>query len=473
LDAKKLILLAFLSFAAGRAPVWAQGLVDLVGGGGSGTPKPTKGVQTSRSASDGRLDLDVSPNIQALLGDPASRAVNLGASARWNPVCGKFDLKADFKALLGKEAREEYLEGFISAGVSELLGSGMELFCQSMPTACSILQNNNIAANLKLIYSNDLCTSIEEAVMSGARRGRAEALHRCIQEKQAQGKTKDEAERACLGEASQVTGFDGRVVNELDLGSEIRRYVPFSSGGSQLLDLLAQKRKVVPSQVSEDVRPNATAERYETLRNDFADKWAKALAASKGAGAWAPSEDELAALVPLSAPPVTKLELELLAHRSDIEVQSLVASVSAASALLALTREMNEVERKLEALRASPALDSNPEHVGSLDSILARLRSERERLLRLYSDQERLAGVLAAGHAAGQAQIARARMDTLRRAALGEATTRIQKGTRPFGTPDAGVTTGAGVAPSLKASAGASAQDCATCGLEYSIGGRP
>jgi hypothetical protein len=149
----KTTILAVVFIAALWAQARAQGLVDLVGGSGSGSPKVSQTPAMRSSASAGRLDLEVSPNVQALLGDPAKRAIDLGASVRWNPVCGKFDLKADFKALLGREAREEYLQGFITAGVSELLGSGMELFCQSMPTACSILQNNNIAANLKLLYS--------------------------------------------------------------------------------------------------------------------------------------------------------------------------------------------------------------------------------------------------------------------------------------------------------------------------------
>jgi hypothetical protein len=177
--------------------------------------------------------------------------------------------------------------------------------------------------------------------------------------------------------------------------------------------------------------------------------------------------------VPVGAPPVTKLELELLARRSDLEVQTLIASVSAASALLSLTREMNEVERKLEALKASPALEQNSEHVGYLDSVLARLKSERERLLRLYSDQDRLAGVLAAGHAAGQAEIARARMDTMKRAVLGQAATQIQKGTRPFGTPDSAPGSQTPGQSRAKAAVGTGAQDCGTCGLEYSIGSRP
>jgi hypothetical protein len=454
---------------AGPAFAQAQGLVDLVGGQGSGAPKAPRQATLQRTAADGRLDLAVSPNVQALLGEPGTRSLDLGASARWNPVCGKFDLKADFHALLGREAREEYLQGFITAGASELLGSGMELFCQTMPTACSILQNNNIAANLKLLYSNDLCTSLENAVMTGARRGRAEAAHQCMQEKLAQGKTKDEAEKACLGEHPELRGFDGRVLAELDLGAEIRRYVDFSKGGSQLLDSLTQQRRMTAGAISEAAQPNATATRYEALRNDFASEWTKALAASRGSAGSAVSDEALQGLVPLGAPPVTRLELDLLSRRSDLEQSVLVGSVSAVAALLALTREMNEVERKLEALRASPALEANPEQVGYLDSLLGRLRAERERLLRLYSDQERLGSVIAAGHAAGQAEIARARMDTMSRAALGEASIRIQKGTRPFGTPDS-----APPAPAGGASRGSTVSSgCTSCGLEYSIGGGP
>jgi len=469
----KTILLACSLVAALWAPARAQGLVDLVGGSGSGSPKTSQTPTLRSSASGGRLDLEVSPNVQALLGDPAKRAIDLGASLRWNPVCGRFDLKADFHALLGKEAREEYLKEFISAGVSELLGSGMELFCQSMPTACSILQNNNIAANLKLLYSNDLCNSIENAVMNGAQRGRAEALQQCLQEKYAQGKTKEDAEKACLGEHPPVRGFDGRVVGELDLASEIRRYVDFSKGGSELLGNLTQNRVVTPDRISESVQANATVGRYETLRNVFADKWAKALTGAKAGPGSAPTDDALAALVPQGAPPVTTLELQLLARRSDLEIQTMIASVSAAAALLALTREMNEVERKIETLRASPALQANAEQVGYLGSLLERLKSERERLLRLYSDQERLASVLAAGHSVGQAEITRARMDTMKRAALGEAATTIQKGTRPFGTPDAAPGNTASGQSRAKASASSSTQDCGSCGLEYSIGGHP
>jgi hypothetical protein len=453
-------------------PALAQGLVDLVGKKDAGRPGSSGSPAVRVNAASGRLDLSISPDVRALFGEPGTHSINLGASAQWNPVCGKFDLKADFKALLGKEAREEYLEGFVTAGVSELLGSGMELLCQSMPTACSILQNNNIAANLKLLYSNDLCRSLEEAVMSGSRRGRAEAIHRCMERKLSQGKTKLEAEQACLRENPEITGFDGRVVGELDLNREIRKYVSFTDGGSKLLDDLTQERRLGAGAVTQGVRPNALAERYEKLREQYLKAWNDAVQRVKAGGTGGPTADELAALVPAGAPPVTGVELELLWRRGEVDVQTFVSSVSSAAALLALTREVNEVERKIEALKMSPALEGNEEHAPFLESLLGRLRAERERLLRLYADQERFAQVLATGHALGQAEVARSRMDSMKRALLRESSIEQRIGTRPFGTPDGALSPRTSrQAPTATRSVQGAA--CDNCGMEYSIGGRP
>ena len=468
---KCMLVMAVLS-AVQAGSAYAQGLVDLAARGDTQAAKPSKSGAVRNSMASGRLDLSLSPDVRALVGEPGARSINLGASAQWNPVCGKFDLKADFKALLGKEAREEYLEGFVTAGVSELLGSGMELLCQSMPTACSILQNNNIAANLKLLYSNDLCRSLEEAVMSGSRRGRAEAIHRCIERRQAEGKTKDEAARACMREHPEITGFDGRVVGELDLNHEIRKYVSFTEGGAGLLEELTQERRLGGGSVSQSVRPNAIPERYEKLREDYAKRWKEALEALKAGGAEVPSPEALLALVPAGAPPVGGLELQLLAKRGQGELDAFLASVSSAAALLSLTRELNEVERKIEAVRTSPALEENPEHAGYLESLLGRLRSERERLLRLYADQERFAQVLGAGHALGQAEVARTRVDAMKRALLRETSIEQRIGTRPFGTPDGlpGKSSGRSVSSARTAPKPVS---CESCDLESSFGGSP
>jgi hypothetical protein len=451
---------------------FAQGLVDLVGKKDQIQGGSSRGPTIRTSAGGGRFDLSVSPEVRALLGEPGMKSIDLGASAQWNPVCGKFDLKADFKALLGKEAREEYLEGFVTAGISELLGSGMELMCQSMPTACSILQNNNIAANLKLLYSNDLCRSLEEAVLSGSRRGRAEAIHRCMERKLSQGKTKLEAEQACLRENPEITGFDGRVVGELDLNREIRKYVTFTEGGSKLLDDLTQERRLGTGAVTQSVRPNALAERYDKLREQFQKAWSGLIQRTKAGGSAGPSADELASLIPAGAPPVSGVELELLARRGDEEVRAFIASVSSAAALLALTRELNEVERKIEALRMSPALEGNQEHAPYLEGLLGRLRAERERLVRLYADQERFTQVLSAGHSLGQAEIASSRLDSMKRALLREQSIEQRIGTRPFGTPDGPPLRGRpqNAPRSTQSPPGG---NCDGCGLDFSIGGRP
>lgn len=467
---KQLFIFAALLGAA--HPAAAQGLIDL---SSRKDPEPSgrsASPAVRMNTSGGRLDLSISPDVRALLGEPEMRSINLGASAQWNPVCGKFDLKADFRALLGKEAREEYLEGFVNAGVSELLGSGMELLCQSMPTACSILQNNNIAANLKLLYSNDLCRSLEEAVMSGSRRGRAEAIHRCMERKLSQGKTKIEAEQACLRENPETTGFDGRVVGELDLNREIRKYISFTDGGSQLLDELTQERLLGAGTVTQSVRPNALAERYDKLREQYEKAWRELIQQSKAGGGAGPTTDGLASLIPAGAPPISGVELELLARRGDEELRAFVASVSSAAALLSLTRELNEVERKIEALKMSPALEGNQEHAAYLEGILGRLRAERDRLVRLFTDQERFAQALSAGHAMGQAEVARSRVDSLKRALLREQSIEQRIGTRAFGTPDGVPASGrpGKAATSLRPSAGAT---CDGCDMDFSIGGRP
>jgi hypothetical protein len=456
----------------GAQSTFAQGLVDLAAKKDAGRTVSSVSPSVRANVASGRLDLSISPDVRALIAEPGMQAINLGASAQWNPVCGKFDLKADFKALLGKEAREEYLEGFVTAGVSELLGSGMELLCHSMPTACSILQNNNIAANLKLIYSNDLCRSLEEAVLSGSRRGRAEAIHRCMERKLSEGKTKLEAEQACLRENPEITGFDGRVVGELDLNREIRKFVSFTEGGSKLLDDLTQERRLGNGAVTQSIRPNAVAERYEKLREQYQKAWSEIIQRTKAGGGTGPTADDLSSLIPAGAPPVSGVELELLARRGDEEVRAFIASVSSAAALLALTRELNEVERKIEALKMSPALEGNQEHSAYLEGLLGRLRAERERLVRLYVDQERFTQVLSAGHSLGQAEIATGRLDSMKRALLREQSVEQRIGTRSFGTPDATPSRGRPQNPATSTRPSARGS-CDGCGMDFSIGGRP
>jgi hypothetical protein len=451
------------------ASTWAQGLVDLVGGRDSGQGGRGSAIETRKRLGNGRLDLEISPNVQALAGEPSQRTINLGASLKWNPVCGKFDLKADFAALYGKEAREEYLKAVLGAITGEILGSAMELLCQAQPTACSLALNDNLATNLKLLYHQDLCQTWEQAVYSGARRGRAEAVLRCIDEKQKQGKTKDEAEKACLSENPPVTGFDGRVVGELDLNKEIRRYLQFSDGGSELLSGMTQGRTVGRDSIKEEPRPNGIADRYEATRDDYLRRWTEALGSAKAGAGRGPGATDLATLVPPGAPPVTERELALIAKRPEGEVAAFLGSMTAAAALLKLTREMNEIERKLEALKDTPAIDDCQEHKAYLEALVQRIRSERERMLRLYADQERLERVLSAGHALGQAEVTRSRLDIMRRAAVAEATKTIRTGTRPFGTPESSLPQ-AGSSSGRTRNSAASSASCDTCGLEYSFG---
>jgi hypothetical protein len=166
------------------------------------------------------------------------------------------------------------------------------------------------------------------------------------------------------------------------------------------------------------------------------------------------------------------VELELLARRGDEEVRAFIATVSLAAALLALTRELNEVERKIEALKMSPALEGNYEHAAYLEGLLGLLRAARERLIRLFLDQERLSQVLSAGHALSQVEVARSRVDSLKRALLREYSVEQRIGTRPFGTPD-GISHSRSPQKATSTSRAHQSGACDGCGMDYSLGGRP
>ena len=72
----------------------------------------------------------------------------------------------------------------------------------------------------------------------------------------------------------------------------------------------------------------------------------------------------------------------------------------------------------MQAIASAPTVRENGENLQLLEGLLERLSGERQRLERLFADQERLNRVLAEGHALTLAEVARARLEALKEAAL-------------------------------------------------------
>src|SRR5688572_4571546 len=224
-----------LSLLALPLPAGAQGLQDLVGT--KPADKPTAGYEMQVRQGRNRVDLALTPAVR-IPQTGEQRSLGFSAQADLRMICGQYDLKATFQHLLGKEAREEFLEGLPEVLVQELVGSAMDLLCQAEPTLCNLIQNYSVSANLKVGYYKDLCQGIEQAITDAQRRNYASAVDACLKEKQAQGYPLDKAMEACQKGHGEVRGFRGEALAELDLGKSLRSLLQEANLSPGAQDLL-------------------------------------------------------------------------------------------------------------------------------------------------------------------------------------------------------------------------------------------
>ena len=393
-----------LAFAVAEGPMaFGQSLTDLVGRKKEdlrGAASYDVQVRSGRN----RVDLALSPNVRIPeAGD--RKALELGGRADLRMICGQYDLKATYQHLLGKEAREEFLDGLLNMLVGELIGSGMDLLCQAEPTLCNLLQNYSVSANLKVGYYNDLCQAIEQAVVDAQKKSYAGAVDACLKEKQAQGYSLDRALEACKKRGGQVTGFDGQLIAELDLGKALRQVLAgtkMSPAGEDLVDRLSESTVVGGGSMTSKPDPNAVATFFEEIREGFRNRLDRLF--QKGALREEILPEDLAKAAPRDAIVLTEDEVRTIGLLPVDERRDVTASLASAFALLELRRVIHEVERALEAVRSAPTVDEAKRNM--LEERLDRLRSERRRFEELYSDQTLVTEALVRAKALGAREYA-------------------------------------------------------------------
>jgi hypothetical protein len=410
------------------------------------------------------VDLQLSQNVIPSLTGRDRGYGEAGISARLDLdfICGQFDLKSTFKQLLGKEVREEFLRGVLGYLESELTGSAMELLCQAQPTLCTLLQNHNIAANLKLGYHYDRCQAIESAIDHSQKRVYASAVEQCLKDKQSRGMTLEEAIDGCR-RANQVRGFQGESLVEFDLAKELSKLVGLSENGQKLLANVSEGTRYGGNWSATKPNGNAVAARHDEIRKHYFDRWQAAIEEARTKKV-VPNGD-LVALSPPKSPPVTLPEIQGFARLPEFERVALVNSLASAAALAQLTLEIHEVERALEAVAGAPSIEEAQRKM--LEGRIARLRKERSRLEELYRDQafwrDAYLGALALEKRDFESRVASER----EKVALDPARKGLIAKTAPFGSRgplDASARGGA----AQVGSSGASCNNCA--GFEFSVG---
>jgi hypothetical protein len=460
-----LLALAALSALPPRGAM-AQGINDLLGGNQTG------GVQTSGDSANfrfgrDRVDLGLSPNLRATL-SPEKKYVGISAGLDLRMICGQYDLKGSFQHLLGREAREEFLEGILATLVQELIGSGMELLCQAEPTLCTLLQNHSISANLKVGYYKDLCQAVESAVVDSAKRNYASTVDQCMKDKKDQGMSIDQAVEACQKKSPQLTGFRGNVVEELDLGkefSDLFSTLGLSPGAQKLAQSMSDQTKLGPSSVAAQLDPSTVPRLFDQAQADYAQRFQDALAQiSSGLPV---ATIDLRALFPAGAPPIAEDEMRAYSLLSPRERAPVVASLASAWALFEMGDQIRELERALEVLKGAPTVDEA--NRTRLEDRLVRLRNEKSRLAERFRDQELVMQAMGSAKTLAEQESSK-RVGSIE-ARTGEAGRNRDLGndSRSYGTLPSR-TAGQPLQGAPGTSAAGAAWGCTNCGFDFTFG---
>ncbi|HEV3026155.1 MAG TPA: hypothetical protein VG457_01200, partial [Planctomycetota bacterium] len=411
-----------------------------------------------------RVDLGLPPGL-APLSPPERTSVGFSAQGDLRMICGQFDLKASLQHLLGREARQEFLDGILQALVGEVVGSGMELLCQAEPTLCTLIQNYSVSANLKVGYYKDLCTAAENALVDAGRKAGAAAMDRCLKEKKDQGLSLDRAIEACHHELPQIRGFHGEALAELDFGKELGavfQQMGLSPGAEKLAGRLSDQAVVGPGSSSAQADPRALPQFFDEKRQTYADRLGGLL--DQAAHRQAVASVDLRQAVPDGAPPLAPDEIQQLSLLSPEDRAAAVGSISSALAIFEMGAQIAEVERALEILKGVPTVD--PAKRELLEDRLARLRSEKLRLVERMKDQALVQEAYASARRLSSRQYSNRVAAVQSRAGQAERDADLLRDTAPLGALPQ---TTKSALPGSGASRTASAS-CDSCGVLGSFG---
>ncbi len=386
------ILLAAIAMTAG-----AQDLLQRARG--DDRPRVTAGGSSYQGLD--RLDLRVGGSFpSAASGDRGYARIGLSAGLDSDFACGKFDVRANLKSLVGKEAREDMLDTLIGAIESELLYNGLVLICEASPTACQAYQHFRVNANAMLGIGYDRCQAIESGVQDGIQSGQARSLKDCIARKQQEGKTLDQALAAC-DKASTVSGLTGSPVAEFSLGRELEKALNLPPGETRELQRFLSDLRVKPNSVSGEIKGEAVLEEYARVEREYQEAWRKAVE-SVQRHPEAPLDPETAAkLQPENSPGPLPVDVRDVAELPVDQRSIYIRWLAGLAALQTLEGKVQKVERYLVAATQIPQMDAgNVQRIErEITSLRTQLRHVDEYVRRQEAHNQALLTVIRAAEA--------------------------------------------------------------------------
>jgi len=303
-----------------------------------------------------RLDLRVGATLPSLTGERGSARLGIDASIESDFACGRFDLRANLKNLLGKEARDQWLDALIGALESELISNALVLVCEASPTACQAFQHFRVNANALLGIQYNRCQAVESAVNDSMQGIRANAIKDCVDQKRRAGLSMEEALNACQN-AETMRARDGQQVREIDLMEELRKGFNLSGVDLQNVQGLLSGLRLTPRGAHGEIKADAVLEKFDRLERDYAAAWSEQVARAAQDPKYAPSPTDLTKLWPAGALGLGPDDLRRVAKLPDERRQVWIRKLAGRAALLDLTQQVQRLERMLRADRSDPNRD--------------------------------------------------------------------------------------------------------------------
>ncbi len=307
-------------------------------------------------------------------------------------ACGKFDVKANLKSLVSKEARDEFLEALLGAVESELMYNALVLACETSPTACQAFQHSRVNANALLGIGYDRCAAIEAGIQDGLQAARAQSIKDCLNRKADQRIPLDEAQRACE-KANDVSGLLGGRVAEFNLGQELVRAFKLEGVDARHAETLLSKLRYTPQGVKGEVQADAVLQEYAKIEKEIARAWLQATeTAARNPNAQLDPEGEKAIAPTWTSGPL-RIGLERIAAlRPDVR-RLRIELLSARAAAVEMTLRVQKLERYLAGAEILPQTSDERKkeiarergllrlQLGHMDEIVARKEAYNKDLL--------------------------------------------------------------------------------------------
>jgi len=335
-----------------------------------------------------RLDLRFGAALPKLSGDKGGARIGFESVIDSDFACGRFDLKANLKTLLSKESRSDMLDALLGALEGELLSNALVLTCEASPTACQAFQHFRVNANAILGLQYDRCQAIQSAVNDSLQGIKAKAIKDCVEERRRGGTSMDEALAACE-KVDTMTGLDGKKVKEIDLTKELQKALKIDDVDFAHLQELLSSVRLSTGGVKGEVQADGVIRKFDKLNAEYLAAWTDATSALVSDPTKKPDNEALAKLVPPGASGgILPDELREVAELPEHQRRVVIRLLASESALLHLTLEVQEIERRLAAARKDPRNDESRvrQWTQELEDVRLQLRQIEERAAR----QERL-----------------------------------------------------------------------------------